>query len=453
MQYPRDAIATTPDTREPGVIPRLELFVEKMAGHPVPWHAFAEGEVFRIGAHRKNDLVLDDPMVSQFHCKLRVVGGVWRVEDQSSTNGTRLDGVRIRDADLPLPHGRLEIGGSVIRISEAGARPQEELPATASFGALHGRSPAMRRLFALLEQIAATDATVLIQGESGTGKEVIATEIVQRSPRRDGKLVIVDGGAIAPSLVESELFGHVRGAFTGADSDRIGAFEAANGGTLFLDEIGELPLEVQPKLLRALESREIRRVGETQTRKIDVRVIAATNRDLEVEVNQRRFREDLYYRLSVVSVMVPPLRERLEDIPDLVTAFLQQAGAAESQALFTPEVLADLATHQWPGNVRELRNYVERSIVLKSAAPAKSGTYRVVSAATPNINLDLSFRESKEQVIEAFDRAYLSALLTWSGGNVSQASRRAGMDRIHLHRLLQRYGLRTVGNRRTGTSG
>jgi len=449
MQYSREALATHPDAAEAGLIPRLELYVEKMAGSPVPCRLYADGEVFRIGAHKKNDLVIDDPLVSQFHCKLRVVGGVWRVEDLASTNGTRIEGVKIRDADLPLPFCRLELGNSTVLVSAAGAQAEEDVPVAASFGALRGRSAPMRKLFALLEQIAATDATVLIQGESGTGKEVIATELVQRGPRRDGRLVIVDGGAIAPSLVESELFGHARGAFTGADTDRIGAFEAANGGTLFLDEIGELPLEVQPKLLRALESREIRRVGETHTRKIDVRVIAATNRSLEVEVNQRRFREDLYYRLSVVSVQVPPLRERLEDIPELVAMFARATGVPDAQALFTPEVLADLASHQWPGNVRELRNYVERATVLKNAPPTKSGTYRVVApTSAPAINLDVSFRESKEAVVEAFDRAYLTALLTWSNGNVSQAARRAGMDRIHLHRLLQRYGLRAVAGKR-----
>lgn len=323
----------------------------------------------------------------------------------------------------------------------------DELAGPVSFGALRGRSHVMRHLCALLEQIAPTDATVLIEGESGTGKEVIATELVRRGPRKDGPLVIVDGGAITPSLVESELFGHVRGAFTGADQDRLGAFEAANGGTLFLDEIGELPLEIQPKLLRALESREIRRVGDTQARKIDVRVIAATNRSLEAEVNQKRFREDLFFRLSVVSVLVPTLRDRLDDIPDLVTAFAQASGDPNAQAMFTPEVLEELATHLWPGNVRELRNYVERATVLKTASRPKCGTHKAVTEpAAPVIDLDVPFRNAKEAAIEAFDHAYLTALNDWSGGNVSQAARRAGMDRIHLHRLLQRYGIR--GSRR-----
>jgi transcriptional regulator with GAF, ATPase, and Fis domain len=433
--------ATIPEDPEESGAPLLEIFVESMNGHDVPTQSFTSAEVFRIGAHHSNDLVLEDPHVSQFHCKLRAVGGAWTVEDLASRNGTRVNGVRIREAFLPLPSCRMHLGDSSIRVSAMGPQGSRATSESSSFGALRGRSLVMRRLFGLLEKIARTDATVLIQGESGTGKEVIATELVQRGPRRDGKLVIVDGGSLAPGVVESELFGHARGSFTGAEADRVGAFEAAQGGTLFFDEVGELPLEVQAKLLRALESRTIRRVGETKLRQIDVRVIAATNRSLEIEVNQRRFREDLFFRLSVVTVEVPPLRERLEDIPDLVSTFLQQQ-PADAVALFTPEVLADLASHQWPGNVRELRNYVERAIVLRATTPARLTTRRVTR---PNVagavDLDVPFRAAKEVAVEAFDRTYLSALLDWAGGNVSQAARRAGMDRIHLHRLIQRYGL------------
>jgi transcriptional regulator with GAF, ATPase, and Fis domain len=440
-----------PDLVELDVAPQLELFVESMAGHPVPVGAYAHGDVFQIGAHRKNDLVLDDPQVSQFHCRLRAVHGAWRIEDLDSFNGTRVDGVRVRDADLPYPSCRLQLGASTVRVHAGGLRDAEDdAPMASGFGAIRGSSVEMRRLFGMLERIADSDATVLIQGESGTGKGLVANELVQHGPRKDGPLVIVDGGAIAQGLAESELFGHARGAFTGATGDRVGAFEAANGGTLFLDEVGELPLELQPKFLRALESREIRRVGETAARKVDVRVIAATNRPLEVEVNHKRFREDLFFRLSVVTLQVPPLREHIEDIPDLVMAFAKATGVRGAEALFTPEVLADLGTHPWPGNVRELRNYVERAVVLKTTPRAKSGTFRIADRDEPagRIDLDLSFREAKEAAIESFDRAYLGALLTWANGNVSQAARRAGMDRIHLHRLLQRYGLRLAAARR-----
>jgi transcriptional regulator with GAF, ATPase, and Fis domain len=434
---------TVPEVRESVPIPRLELLVEKEGGRPASRLVIQEGELCRIGSHPSNEVVLDDPRVSRFHCRLsRDAGGV-RLVDAGSLNGTRLGGARILDAYLPLPDCRIELGASVVRIRELGSASSSELPEEPRFGSLHGESRAMRRLFALLDRVAQSDATVLIEGESGTGKEVVATEIVQHGPRADGPLIIVDCGAISPSLVESELFGHVRGAFTGADRERVGAFEAASGGTVFLDEIGELPLDLQPKLLRALEAREIRRVGETSPRKVDVRVIAATNRDLEREVNQRRFREDLYFRLSVVKVRVPPLRERLEDLGILVTVLLESLGESGAARLFTPEVLADMASYDWPGNVRELRNYVERAVVLQATAPAarrKDSSFPAPPDGRPD--LDIPFKVAKEGVVGAFERSYLAALLEWSGGNVSRAARKAGLDRIHLHRLIQRYGLK-----------
>jgi transcriptional regulator with GAF, ATPase, and Fis domain len=313
------------------------------------------------------------------------------------------------------------------------------VPDIQSFGALTGTSVAMRKLFAFLEKVAASEINVLIEGESGTGKELVAAEIVQRGPRAEGPFVIVDCSAIAPSVVESELFGHVRGAFTGADRDRVGAFEAANGGTVFLDEVGELPLELQPKLLRALESREIRRVGETRPRKVDVRVIAATNRDLQREVNKGLFREDLYFRLAVMEVRVPPLRSRLEDIPLLVRGFLAALGTPDQQDLFPARVLVELAAHDWPGNVRELRNYVERTIVLREPQPASKRP----GAAADDVDLGMPFKLAKDAVVGNFERTYLAALLDAASGNVSKAARLGGMDRMYLHRLIQKHGLRT----------
>ncbi len=438
----RGPIATLPVATDVVPIPRLELLVETEDGRPQARLVVEEGELCRIGSHPSNDLVLADPQVSQFHSKLRMADGTWRIVDLGSKNGTRVDGVRVRDADLPLPSCRLELGASVVRVRELGAVDWTDVPQGNRFGALVGASLPMRRLFATLERVATSDATVLLEGESGTGKEIIANELVQRGPRADGPLVIVDCSAISPSLVESELFGHARGSFTGADRDRVGAFEAAHGGTVLLDEIGELPLAIQPKLLRALEAREIRRVGESSARNIDVRVIAATNRTLEVEVNQRRFREDLYFRLSVVTVRVPPLRERLVDVPLLVSVFLDALGEPGAQRLFTEAVLEEMSRHDWPGNVRELRNYIERTVILRTARPAsQSGAQRIARPNVPAIDLDIPFRVGKEAAVEAFDRAYLTALIAWSDGNVSQAARRAGMDRIHLHRLLQRYGL------------
>jgi DNA-binding NtrC family response regulator len=377
------------------------------------------------------------------------------VRDTGSLNGTKVDSVRVRDADLP-PEGALMLGDSIVRVRAGEAQQQEVVPMVPQFGAIAGTSVAMRKLFALLDKVATSDINVLIEGESGTGKELVATEIVQRGTRADRPFVIVDCGAISPNLVESELFGHVRGSFTGADRDRVGAFEAADGGTVFLDEIGELPIELQPKLLRALEAREIRRVGETKARKVNVRVVSATNRDLEREVNKGRFREDLYFRLAVLQVRVPPLRERLEDLPILIRVFLQALGVPEQERLFGPAVLAEMSKHDWPGNVRELRNYVERSVVLQAAIPA-SQTRRSAPSSPQltgaGVDIRVPFKIAKDSAVDAFERSYLGALLESCGGNMSKAARTAGMDRMYLHRLVQKHGLRGQGSGGAGGGG
>jgi transcriptional regulator with GAF, ATPase, and Fis domain len=436
-----------PKDSEAVTVPRLELTVQKENGAPAQRVVVQDGDIARIGSHPSNHLVLTDPLVSRFHCCAKLEQGGWRLVDTGSLNGTRVGAVRVRDADLPLPECEIDVGNSRVRIRVLEAVGSDEVPTSASFGALHGSSLVMRKLFALMERVATSESTVLVEGESGTGKELVANEIVQRGPREDKPLVVFDCSSVSPTLIESQLFGCVRGAFTGADRDRIGAFEAANGGTLFLDEIGELPLDMQPKLLRALEAREVRRLGETQARKVDVRVIAATNRMLEREVNHGRFREDLYYRLSVVTIRVPPLREHLEDLVLLVRAFLRDQNASEAEKLFTPEVLADMGRYDWPGNVRELRNYVERAVVLRTInpqskrepSPSKSGE------ASFAANIEVPFTTAKDGVVADFERAYLSELLKWSGGNISKAARKAGMDRMYLHRLLQRHGLRDGG--------
>jgi transcriptional regulator with GAF, ATPase, and Fis domain len=447
-------------------LPRLFIEVERECGRAAPRNYVHDGEICRIGSAVSNDLVLDDPTISRFHCSIQREGGAWRIVDTGSTNGTRVDGVRILSAELE-GNAALAIGDSLLRV-----RPDRgesaSLPVVSGFGSIIGASATMARLFATLERIAASDIDVLIHGESGTGKELVATEIVQRSPRAQGPLVVVDCGSISPTLVESELFGHVRGAFTGADRDREGAFEAADGGTVFLDEIGELPLELQPKLLRALEQREVRRVGTSRTRRIDVRVIAATHRELEREVNRGRFRDDLFYRLAKVSVRVPPLRDRLEDLGSLVDAFLVAFGRRDGGRLFSPAVLEQMKQHDWPGNVRELRNYVERSIVLDDAPPpalartTASGTlpvYRLedgeAKAAenaepSPDIDRSIPFRLAKERAIEKFERAYIGPLLEECEGNMSKAARTARMDRMYLHQLAQKYGFRIT--RRATTS-
>jgi transcriptional regulator with GAF, ATPase, and Fis domain len=443
--------------------PRLELVLEQEAGQPSQRRVVVENDFVRIGSHPSNTLVIDDDLVSRFHCALVRSKDVWRISDGGSLNGTRLawaspgtpsGSVRVREVDLPLPECRIELGRSVVHVRELGHVNPSPVPLSLSFGDLYGTSVPMRRLYELLKRVAKSDADVLIEGESGTGKELIATELVRRSARAQKPLVIVDCGAISPNLIESELFGHVKGAFTGAMRDRVGAFESADGGTVFLDEIGELPLDMQPKLLRALAAREVRRIGDSRQRKFDVRVIAATNRKLEREVNSSHFREDLYYRLSVVTIRVPPLRERLDDLKLLVDSFLAALEATDKQHLFPPEVIAEMARYEWPGNVRELRNYVERKVVLEGEG-ALSGAYETQGLETPvsspapdqppPVDLDLPFKDAKERVIGAFERSYLSALLTWADGNVSRAARKANLDRMYLHRLLQRHGLRKSG--------
>jgi DNA-binding NtrC family response regulator len=426
-------------------VPRLLITVLREAGKAGDRSLELEGERIRVGSHRSNELLINDRLVSRFHCVLTLDRGSWTVTDTDSLNGTMLSGVRIRDAILPPGDCELSLGDSVVRVTQLSPEKVTRVPELSRFGELRGRTLAMRQVFSVLERVGPSEVTVLVQGESGTGKELVANELVRRSPRAKRPFLTLDCGSISPNLVESELFGHVKGAFTGADRPRVGAFEGANGGTIFLDEIGEMPLEMQPKLLRALENREIRRAGENEARKVDVRVIAATNRNLEREVNRGRFREDLYFRLSVFTVRLPPLRERTDDIPDLVRAFLDRMGSAENERLFTPQVYAELARHDWPGNVRELRNYIERAIVLQDAteAPRASAvTDDSVASAPPSVSIDAPFKTAKERLIAEFERRYLEQLMAWAGGNVSRASRKAKLDRMYLHRLLHRYEIK-----------
>ncbi|MFO0590103.1 MAG: sigma 54-interacting transcriptional regulator [Polyangiaceae bacterium] len=436
------AAPTQPRIVIPTSLPRLAVVVATEAGAAVHREVDFGGEVLRIGAHPSNELVLRDPTVSRFHCRIERGPAGWRVVDEQSLNGTHVDGVRVRDADLPMPECSVRVGESKILLSDAGAPASAALTSGIAFGAIYGAAPSMRGLYSMLQKVAPRDVTVLIEGESGTGKELVASELVRRGPRAKKPFVVVDCGSIPPALLESALFGHARGAFTGATRARIGAFEAASGGTLFLDEIGELPLEMQPKLLRAIDAGEIRRLGETSVRTLDVRVIAATNRRLEREVNHGRFREDLFFRLSVVTVRVPPLRQRASDIPLLVDAFLAELGAMDKRHLFTRELLETLSRHDWPGNVRELKNFVERRVVLEDTAVVPGEDPEVRRKPGPIVR----FREAKEEAIRAFEREYLAELLASSQGNVSLAARTAAMDRMHLHRLLQQHGLRKDGS-------
>jgi DNA-binding NtrC family response regulator len=300
----------------------------------------------------------------------------------------------------------------------------------------------MRSTFALLERAASVDVTVLLQGETGTGKQVAAEAIHERSSRSAGPFVTVDCGNLPLNLLESELFGHEKGAFTGAAERRIGAFEEADGGTVFLDEIGELPLDTQPKLLRALEERHVRRIGSNRYTDVDVRVIAATNRDLRAEVNAGRFREDLYFRLAVVKVDLPPLRERPEDIPELVRALLEQMRAPpETMArIGGDDLIAHMKRGPWPGNVRELRNYLQRCIVFEGAPPLEAAEGRTAPGV---VDASVPWQEAREWAMARFERAYLEDLMRRNNGVVAQAARAAGLDRVYLHKLLRRHNLRS----------
>jgi two-component system, NtrC family, response regulator GlrR len=398
------------------------------------------GELFRprssIGHQEANDVVLDDPTVSRFHCEILLDDGAARVRDLDSRNGTFVDGTRIGEAWL-RDGAELRLGRTGLRARLEAERVEQPLSERSELGSLYGESVAMRAVFSLIEKAAPTDATVLLEGETGTGKEGAAEAIHQLSARREKPLVVVDCAAIPAGLLESELFGHDKGAFTGAIARRTGAFAEADGGTVFLDEIGELPLELQPKLLRFLERREIRRVGTNHMERVDVRVIAATHRDLRSAVNRHAFRADLYFRLSVVRVTLPPLRERLDDVPLLARQLLRRmrAGGAGVENLLRPEFLRALQLHSWPGNVRELRNYLERCLVFEQQMPIGDG-----DAPEP-----ASFSQARQRAIDAFERQYLLQLIAAHGGKVTQAAQEAGVGRAHLYRLLHKHGLTPRG--------
>ena len=389
------------------------------------------------------DLALNDPKVSGLHCELRLEAGGYRLRDLSSTNGTFVRGVRIVEAYL-APGATIAVGKSGIVFTPLADAVDLPLWSEAGLAGLVGQSPPMRHLFEMLERFARSEATVLIQGETGTGKELVADAIHQRSMRAGGPFQVLDCSSLPEQLVEDQLFGHEPGAFTGAARATVGVFEAGHGGTLFLDEIGELPLETQAKLLRAVESRRIRRIGSTKQIACDVRIVAATNRDLAVEVNRGTFRADLYYRLAVARLTVPPLRERRDDIPVLVAHFLRQldgAGVAPLPADFLDRAQA----HPWPGNVRELRNAVERAALLphhptvlaEQAAPRPAG-----SSGAP-VDVTVPFKVAKQHMIDDFDRRYLEALLAANDDNISAAARAAGIDRMSIYKMIKRLGLDT----------
>ncbi|MBX3200347.1 MAG: sigma-54-dependent Fis family transcriptional regulator [Labilithrix sp.] len=417
--------------REPAIVPTVTV------GDGAGARAVVVDEPIVVGASKDVALVLQDPKVSRLHAELSPrADGLW-VSDLGSKNGTWLEGIRV--ASALVPNGAtVRLGDASLLVRYAQGERERELWPHASFHRLRGGSDPMRALYARLARCAASDATVLVRGETGTGKELVAEALHDASARAGMPFVVVDCGAMPANLLEAELFGVKRGAFTGADRDRAGAVEVADGGTLFLDEIGELPIDLQPKLLRFLETRTFRRLGEAQHRKADVRVVCATHRDLRRAASAGAFREDLYFRVAVLVAHVPPLRERLEDLAPLVAHFADARLAAAD--------LEELTRHArgrpWPGNVRELRNYVERAVALglSGASTQRSLTDPPTSPAAFDFDVpvDRPLAEVRQLAGEHVEREYVRKLLARFDGNVTRAAEHAGIARQHLHRLMKR---------------
>jgi DNA-binding NtrC family response regulator len=406
----------------------------------------SDGQELAIGTADGNHLILSDRAVSRHHCVISATDQGFFLRDLGSKNGTKLGGFRVLGAYLG-PGAVLGIGESVLRFDPLADEIVEPLADEERYGRILGQSTAMRRVFAALPRIAVSDSTVLIEGETGTGKGLLAEVLHQKSARKSGPLVVIDCSSIPPSLIESELFGHAKGAFTNAHAARPGAFEAAAGGTVFLDELGELPLDMQPKLLRALDDRVVRRVGSLDPVKLDVRVVAATNRDLRQEVNRGAFRSDLFYRLNIVRIRLPPLRERREDIPLLVAHFYEQY-ARGGDTRPPAELVAAFTRQDWPGNVRELRAAVERAILMQDPTLWFEATLGAKPGEAVDDRFDYdsdialgSFRAAKERAVARWERGYVEMIMRQNGNNLSRAARAAHMDRNHLRELIRKHGV------------
>lgn len=440
-------------------------------GREHPTEVTFDQSAITIGAMDDNDLTITDETVSRYHCRLLQEEDAYIVQDLGSTNGTFVNGVRIREAYLS-PGCELRLGNCRTTFRAFNEAVEITASTAQQCGDIIGRNVRMREIFGMIEKISTTGATVIIEGETGTGKELVAQEIHKQSRRADKPFVVFDCGAVPESLIESELFGHEKGSFTGAIMTRQGLFEMAQGGTIFLDELGELSIDLQPKLLRVLEQREVRRVGSSKSIPIDVRVVAATNRVLEDEVRAGRFREDLFYRLSVVRVVLPPLRERSEDIPLLVRSFLQKARYNRDANNKTriqhvsPAAMRALESYPWPGNIRELVNVIERACSF-----AENDTIDIQDLPEPLINQfraahttqkptpshqqhdedserpdpsalrEMAFKVAKEEWISTFEKDYILALLQRNAFNISHAAREADIDRKYFRKLMKKYGI------------
>jgi DNA-binding NtrC family response regulator len=406
----------------------------------------------RAGTAPECELVLTDERVSRLHLGVLDIGGRYRARDLGSTNGTLYEGSLVGEVEVG-PGATFKLGRTFLRVVPA-AQPLEVAPSQSRrFGELVAESLAMREVFAVMELCAGSDVTVLLEGETGTGKELAARALHAASARRQGPFVAVDCGALPESLLESELFGHVRGAFTGASQSRAGAFRRAHGGTLFLDELGRISAPVQARLLRVIEERKVRPLGSDAEQPVDLRLVAATRDDLAKGVAEGTFRPDLFYRVSVVRVVLPPLRQRREDIGPVVGELMRLRGL--SAGTLAGSNLDRLMAHDWPGNVRELRNVVDRALALSPGA-TRFADLRLAVPSGPGgaggaggdddgmaVRADLPFAEAKALVLHRFEARYLRDLLARCQGNVSLAARTAGVDRKHLRTLLRRHGLLT----------
>lgn len=408
--------------------------------------------IARIGAHEENDLILGgDNTVSRFHCEIRQVQGEYLLVDRDSTNGCWIGKLRIREAFL-YPNCEIRIGNSLVRFEPVTEALAVEPLEQDRYGELVGATAVMRAVYGFIDKVAPSELSVVVYGETGTGKELVARALHARSRRSAKPLVVFDCSAIPPNLIESELFGHEKGAFSGAIRQHRGVFEQAKGGTLFFDELGELPLSLQPKFLRALETGEVRRVGGERSIRIDTRVVAATNRDLPSLIQAGTFRRDLYYRLAKASMTLPSLRDRRDDIPLLAAHFLVQRPNpdAASPQRFGPDALAIMRAYSWPGNARELRNVVDRAAAfcdtefigashlpaeLSATTSDRAGRFDGISG------LPSGLKEAKEAMVSRFEKAYLADLLMRHNHNISQVARDAGIDRRHVYRLLKKYEL------------
>lgn len=426
-------MATTERRRPEHSTPTRAFSVRAVSGPSAGVQAEVEaGESLTVGTARGNDLVLRDPSVSRYHLEISAQGEGYRVRDLGSSNGTWLGSTDIADA-VVAPETQIGVGDSVL-VVERGALGSTR-PAADPIPGMVAVSPAMERVASMVHKVAPSSVSVLIQGETGTGKEVVARAIHALSPRSEAPLEIVDCGSLPAALIASELFGHERGSFTGADRRRLGAFERADGGTVFLDEVGELPLALQPALLGVLQRSQFRRVGGESTQTVDVRVVAATHRDLRAGANDGSFRADLYYRLAVARILVPALRDRRDDITPLVEHFARELTGGPSP--FSPAALSAFEAHPWGGNVRELRNVVEASLALGTLSLAPS-----VSAPSHDSGELPTYRDARAAAIEEFELRYLPRLIESCEGNASEAARRARMDRPYLLSLLRKHGLR-----------